>query len=95
MIHALASTDPADDRLKALLVGDLSNDADLAEALTLLRAHRAMDLAREETYAVARHAQEILDPLPDSDARPPCRPLPSASSTASAERVTRPAQSAR
>ena len=69
VIHALASTDPADDRLKALLVGDLSNDADLAEALTLLRAHRAMDLAREETYAVARHAQEILDPLPDSDAK--------------------------
>ena len=30
----------------------------------LLQAHRAMDLAREETYAVARHAQEILDPLP-------------------------------
>ena len=69
VLHALASTDPADARLRELLVGDLSGDAELAEALTLLRAHPAMERAREETYAVARHAQDVLDALPDSDAK--------------------------
>ena len=41
----------------------------LAEALDLLRAHPALARAREETYAVAREAQALLDPLPDSDAK--------------------------
>ena len=49
---------------------DLSDDDDaLAEALTLLRAHPALERARDETYAVARAAQALLDPLPDSDAK--------------------------
>ena len=70
MIHALASTDPADDRLKALLVGDLSNDADLAEALTLLRAHRAMDPGpRGKPMPWLGTRRRSLDPLPDSDAK--------------------------
>ncbi|MCA0336303.1 MAG: polyprenyl synthetase family protein [Actinobacteria bacterium] len=69
VLHALASTDPADARLQELLVGDLSSDEALTEALTLLRAHPAMDLARAETYAVARHAQDVLASLPDSDAK--------------------------
>ena len=41
----------------------------MAEALGLLRAHPALAQAREETYAVAREAQALLDPLPDSDAK--------------------------
>ena len=69
VLHVLASTDPADARLQALLTGDLSDDDRLAEALTLLRAHPAMDLAREHTYAVARRAQDVLTVLPDSDAK--------------------------
>lgn len=69
VLHALASTDPADARLRELLLGDLREDADLAEALTLLRAHPAMALARDETHAVARRAQEVLAVLPDSEAR--------------------------
>lgn len=69
VLHALASTDPADARLQELLVGDLSGDAALTEALTLLRAHPAMERAREETYAVARRAQSVLDSLPESDAK--------------------------
>ena len=69
VLHALASTDRADDRLKELLTGDLDDDARLAEALTLLRGHRAMDEAREQTRAVARRAVEVLEPLPASEAK--------------------------
>jgi heptaprenyl diphosphate synthase len=69
VIHVLASTDPADARLRELLTGDLEDDARLVEALRLLRAHPAMGLARDHTYAVARQAQDVLAPLPDSDAK--------------------------
>ena len=60
------STDPADNRLKDLLGGDLGNlrdEAFHAEALGLLRAHPAMGEARERTNAVARQAQLLLAPL--------------------------------
>ena len=70
VLYALASTDPADARLRELLVADLREDeAALAEALELLRLHPAMDRAREHTAAVARRAQEVLAPLPDGDAK--------------------------
>ncbi|MBC9822247.1 polyprenyl synthetase family protein [Terrabacter sp. MAHUQ-38] len=63
-------TVPADARLLELLGSDLSaDDAALAEAVALLRAHPALEQARAETYAVAREAQALLDPLPDSDAK--------------------------
>ena len=63
-------SDPRDARLLELLDGDLSSDDDaLAETLALLRAHPALEQAREETYAVAREAQALLDPLPASDAK--------------------------
>ncbi len=75
VLHVLASTDPADARLQELLGGDLSSDALLAEALTLLRAHPGMERAREHTEAVARQAQDVLDTLPDSDARDALRAL--------------------
>ena len=69
MLHVLASDDPADARLQALLTGDLEDDARLDEALRLLRAHPAMDRARSHTYAVARQAQDVLAGLPESDAK--------------------------
>ncbi|HET7398812.1 MAG TPA: polyprenyl synthetase family protein [Intrasporangium sp.] len=70
VLRAKESADPADARLFELLSRDLSADeAGLREALTLLRAHPALERAREETYAVARAAQRLLDPLPDSDAK--------------------------
>jgi len=69
VLHALASTDPADARLQELLLGDLADDERLGEALTLLRAHPAMERARAHTEAVARQAQDVLDPLPPSEAR--------------------------
>ena len=64
-----AGADPADARLLALLDADLSADADLAEALGLLRAHRAMDAAREVIRQRAEVARDHLAPLPDGPAK--------------------------
>ncbi|MBM6404921.1 polyprenyl synthetase family protein [Phycicoccus sp. CSK15P-2] len=69
VIHVLASEDPADARLQELLTGDLGPDAALEEALGLLRVHPAMEHAREHAVAVASRAQEVLAPLPESDAK--------------------------
>jgi heptaprenyl diphosphate synthase len=70
VLRAKASTDPADARLLELLAADLSqDDAALAETLRLLRVHPALQQARAETLAVAREAQALLDPLPDSPAK--------------------------
>jgi heptaprenyl diphosphate synthase len=70
VLRAKESDDPADARLLELLSSDLSHDDEgVAEALGLLRAHPALEQARQETYAVARGAQALLDPLPASDAK--------------------------
>jgi len=70
VLYALASTDPADARLRELLRSDLRHDeAGLDEAIRLLRAHPAMEQAAERTYAVGRGAQDVLAPLPDSEAK--------------------------
>ncbi len=66
---ARRSTDPADARLLALLDADLSADADLAEALRLMRAHPAMTEAREEIRRRAEVARAHLAPLPDGPAK--------------------------
>lgn len=69
VLHALASTSPEDARLQELLQSDLSGDAELTEALTLLRAHPALVQARDETRAVGEQAQDALSGLPDSEAK--------------------------
>ena len=70
VLRAKESTDPADARLLELLHADLSaDDAGVAEALTLLRVHPALEQARQETYAVAGAARALLDPLPPSEAK--------------------------
>ncbi|GAA3609341.1 polyprenyl synthetase family protein [Marihabitans asiaticum] len=69
VLNALASEDPADDELKALLVSDLDDPERLERVLELLRPHPAMTAAREEMLAVGRRAAEVLDPLPESDAK--------------------------
>ncbi|MGL5817333.1 MAG: polyprenyl synthetase family protein [Phycicoccus sp.] len=69
VIHVLAGTDPADARLRSLLTGDLEDDDRLAEALRSLRAHPAMERAREHTHAVAHEAQAVLDSLAPGEAR--------------------------
>ena len=62
------STDPADARLQELLSGPIEDEADLAEALALLRPHPVMTSAREHTLRVAEEARALLAPLPDSPA---------------------------
>ena len=66
VLLARRSTDPGDARLRELLAGDLDDDDRHREALTLLRAHPAMQEARAETERWAHQARSCLDPLPDS-----------------------------
>ena len=66
---ALRSTDPADDRLRTLLSKPLTDDAEHAEALALLRAHAALDEARAYVQAEADAASALLATLPESSAR--------------------------
>jgi heptaprenyl diphosphate synthase len=66
---ARRSTDPADARLLALLDADLSADADLTEALGLMRSHPAMTEARDEIHRRAEVARGHLAPLPEGTAK--------------------------
>ena len=66
---ALTSTDPADARLQELLGRPLTDDAEHAEALALLRAHPAVDAARVEAHRWADAARASLTALPDGSAR--------------------------
>ena len=68
VLYARTSTDPADARLLELTRGPLSDPAELAEALELLRAHRAMDQARAHLARVADEARVLLDGLDPSPA---------------------------
>ena len=65
-VLARRSTDPADERLRSLLAsGPIVDDDLVAETLTLLRAHPAMDEARAYVLGLAREAAELLDVVPD------------------------------
>jgi heptaprenyl diphosphate synthase len=67
VLMAQASTDPADARLLDLLGRPLTDDAEHAEALDLLRRHPAMDRARDYVLGQATQAKkllEVLDPGP-------------------------------
>ncbi|MFG1808705.1 polyprenyl synthetase family protein [Streptomyces sp. NPDC049040] len=60
----------ADDRrLIELLDGDLTNDTLHAEALGLLRAHPALDQARQDSLRYAAEARAALAPLPEGPAK--------------------------
>lgn len=70
VLFAQRSTDPADARLLELLAGDLSDDELHAEALGLLRAHPAMQAARDYVIDLAEQAKAHLAVLPpDSPVR--------------------------
>ncbi len=62
-------TSPVDARLLQLLDSDLREDADLAEALVLLRAHPCVDQARAEVQRRADRARSFLTDLPAGPAR--------------------------
>ncbi|GGV27190.1 polyprenyl synthetase family protein [Streptomyces spectabilis] len=55
--------------LSELLDSDLTDDARHAEALSLLRAHPALEQARRDTVRYAQEARATLAPLPEGDAK--------------------------
>jgi heptaprenyl diphosphate synthase len=72
VLYALrsAGTSPADARLRWLLeTADLADEALLAEALTLLRAHQAMKESRADVLNWALGARNKIMALPDVPAR--------------------------
>jgi heptaprenyl diphosphate synthase len=70
MLHALRSAGPGDARLAELLSrGELTDPALHAEALALLRAHPAMEMARSDTRRWALTARDEILALPDVPAR--------------------------
>lgn len=64
----LEGDDPRDDRLRDLLRRPLSDDDEHREALELLRANAALELARAEALRWAGEARACLESLPDSSA---------------------------
>jgi heptaprenyl diphosphate synthase len=70
ILHALRSAGPGDARLVELLSrGELTDPVLHAEALALLRAHPAMEMARSDTRRWAERAREEILALPDVPAR--------------------------
>jgi heptaprenyl diphosphate synthase len=70
MLYALRTAGPGDARLVELLdMPDLSDPAVHAEALALLRAHPAMELAKADTRKWAEAARIEILGLPDVPAR--------------------------
>jgi heptaprenyl diphosphate synthase len=66
---AQRSADPADARLRDLLSRPLDDEAEVAEALALLRANPAMEQARDEVHRRGESARALLGSLPDIPAR--------------------------
>nr|NKB94615.1 polyprenyl synthetase family protein [Candidatus Nanopelagicales bacterium] len=66
---AQATDQSGDDALVAFLSGPIPDDADHARALRLLRAHPALEDARDEARRWAGDARRILEPLPAGDAK--------------------------
>lgn len=64
-----AENDPADAELLALIDGDLSDDAVLADVLRRLRTHPVMGRAKAEVERRADVARAHLTPLPDGEAK--------------------------
>ncbi|WBQ08582.1 polyprenyl synthetase family protein [Kribbella sp. CA-293567] len=60
---------PADARLLELLDSDLSDDARLAEALGLLRAHPSLQKAEDDVRRRADDARKLLEDLPEGPGR--------------------------
>jgi heptaprenyl diphosphate synthase len=69
MLYALAETGPDGARLRELLAGPVTDDAEVLEALTLLRASAGMAKAKDVLAQYAAQARHELDQLPDVPAR--------------------------
>ncbi|GAA1253776.1 polyprenyl synthetase family protein [Prauserella halophila] len=71
MLYELAEDRP-DPRLAELLSGPISGDAEVAEALTLLRSSRGLEHARATLSGYAQRARTELASLPPTPARDAC-----------------------
>ncbi len=69
VLLALASDDPADAELKALLTGDLTDDVALRDALAGLRSHPAMAQAQQTLVGQVDRARAVAGELPDGEVR--------------------------
>jgi heptaprenyl diphosphate synthase len=69
MLYALAETGPDSARLRELLAGPVADDAEVIEALTLLRASPGMARAKDVLAQYAATARHELDLLPDVPGR--------------------------
>ncbi|MEV4317682.1 polyprenyl synthetase family protein [Actinocrispum sp. NPDC049592] len=69
MLFALQLGGPEADRLATLLDGPITDDAEVEEALALLRSSKGMDRSRETLEQYAERAHAALSPLPDCAAR--------------------------
>jgi len=69
MLYALAEPGAAETRLGQLLSGPITDDAEVAEALELLRASRGLQRARETLDEYADRARATLGKLPACSAR--------------------------
>jgi heptaprenyl diphosphate synthase len=68
-LYALRSSDPAQARLRELIGSAITDDAEHAEALGLLRDSPALEAARETLAGYAETARTMLAALPDVPAR--------------------------
>ncbi|AGC60972.1 polyprenyl diphosphate synthetase, GrcC1 [Mycobacterium liflandii 128FXT] len=69
MLYALRQTGSDGARLRTLLAGPIRDDAEVFEALALLRASPGMDQAKEVLEQYAARARHELDLLPDVPGR--------------------------
>ncbi len=69
VLLALADRDPAGGRLRELVQRPLTDDAEHAEALALLRASRALQQARAVLVEHVEQARAVAGSLPDGPAR--------------------------
>ena len=69
MLYALSETGPEGARLRELLAGPITDDAEVLEALTLLRASPGMAKAKDVLAQYATQARHELDLLPDVPGR--------------------------
>jgi len=69
VLFALRESGPDADRLRELLAGPIDNDADVAEAITLLRASTGLVEAKRTVQRYAEEARVELANLPDVPGR--------------------------
>src|SRR5215213_1078309 len=69
VLFALAGDDPADARLRELVAGPVTDDADHAEALALLRSSAALERATGVLREYADRARDRLTAVPAGDVR--------------------------